>query len=95
MSNTILISYDLGGPETSASYKRLIKAIEAAGILAKPLESFWLVKTPDSAVGVRDVLRQYLDANDKLLVINVTGDETAWVGLPKGIEDWLRANMGG
>jgi hypothetical protein len=41
----MLISYDLGQLETSASYRELISAIKGLGDWAKPLESEWFVLT--------------------------------------------------
>lgn len=93
MLSTFLISYDLGGPETSAHYQSLIKAIQAMGAWAKPLESFWLIKTSNSASVVRTSLQGHLDSNDKLLVIDVTGANWSSYGLLKEVSDWMKVNM--
>lgn len=74
--NTLLISYDLGGPETSDSYKKLIDAIKNLGNNnCHPLESFWLVKTTCTAEDALNYLKGFIDANDLILVINVTSDQ--------------------
>lgn len=70
--NTLIISYDLGGPETSASYTKLINAIRALGTTVKPLESFWLIKTTYSASAVNTHLAQFMDPNDRWMVLDVT-----------------------
>lgn len=90
---TILISYDLGGPETSTQYEALIKYIKSYQLWAKPLDSFWLIKTDFSAVNVRDAIRQYIDENDKILVMDVTADEAAWSNLPKDVANWIKNNL--
>ncbi len=72
-----LISYDLDQP--GQDYTRLISEIERLGGV-KILYSEWSLKTTYSAVQVRDHLRQFIDGNDKLLVLGVTG-EAAWTSL--------------
>ena len=72
-----LISYDLDRP--GQDYSRLISEIERLGG-AKILYSEWMLKSASSAVQLRDYLRQFIDANDKLLVVALTG-EAAWTSL--------------
>ena len=65
-----LISYDLGVPETSQDYKKLIDAIKELGAYwANPLKSVWLVDNDLGCSKIRDSLKSYLDSNDKLFVI--------------------------
>ncbi len=56
--NTLLISYDLLGPETAQDYKKIITYIKKAKFWAKPLESLWLIKTNKPASAVRNDLKQ-------------------------------------
>ncbi len=91
--NTILISYDLWGPENSASYKALIDRIELFPDWCKPLESFWLVKTSLSHESVKDALKPLLDKNDKLVTINITGDATACSGLGEKVSKRIIDNI--
>lgn len=91
--NSILISYDLNGLETSEAYKKLIARIKEYPNWVKPLESFWIVKTKTSASAVRDTLLPLIDNNDELLTINVTARDWASYGLPTQVTDWLKANM--
>jgi len=91
--NTILISYDLNGYESSQSYTNLINAIKKYSSWAKPLESFWLVKTNQTTEEVREALKPYLDANDEIMTVNVTGCAWSTHGVPKNITDWFYANM--
>lgn len=89
--NTILVTYDLRGDEDSQEYARLIKEIKAFGDVIKPLYSVWLVRTTWTASQVRDDLRRWIDANDRLLVWNVTGRAAAWHGLAPSHGAWIRA----
>jgi hypothetical protein len=82
-----IISYDLGQPETSSDYKKLIDYIKGLGAYKKPLESFWLVKTDYTCKTIRDNAKKYLDANDRIFVVKWSLDD--WAGLR------LRDNAGG
>jgi len=84
--NTYVVSYDLINQK---NYEGLIEEIKSSyGTWAKPLESFWLVKTSSSASQIRDELKKVLDKDDKLIVIevgsfcatyNVSNEVTAWI----------------
>src|SRR4051812_33815078 len=87
----VLISYDLGKPETSASYQTLIAAIKALGDWAKPLESEWFVRTGLTASVVRDRLKRHLDANDRLMVLELKGTDWATYRLPADVTSWMQS----
>ncbi len=70
-----VVSYDLLQP--GRDYATLYAALERAGA-RRILYSQWLLRTNQTAVQVRDALRAYIDANDRLFV-NALG--TAWAGL--------------
>src|SRR6185437_14650938 len=59
------ISYDL---RKQRNYDALYERIKAYGNWCHALESSWVISTPQSAVQVRDNLRQVLDSDDGLLV---------------------------
>ena len=42
---------------------------------------------------LRDVLKSYLDKNDELLVVNITGDPAAWTGFSDQGSKWLEENL--
>ena len=85
-----IISYDLGQPETSNSYKQLIDRIKAFPDYTKPLESLWIVKSDLSCSEVRDALTPYLDSNDKLFVADFDIMRWASYGLAGDIVNWLK-----
>lgn len=89
-----LISYDLGIPETSADYQRVIAYIKSYGTWAKPLYSVWFVVTDKTSTQVRDELTQLVDNNDKLLVIEVTntGGWATWK-LSREVTDWMQGKL--
>lgn len=90
---TFLIGYDLNKDETSSEYQRLIKEIKALGTWAKPLESTWFVVSSSTASAIRDHLKQFLDSNDEMLVLNISDDDWATKGLNKDVTEWMKAHL--
>lgn len=72
-----LISYDLDKP--GQDYPRLIKELERLGAI-RILYSEWVLRSTSSAVVIRDWLKSFIDSNDMLLAVALTG-EAAWTGL--------------
>lgn len=89
--SSYLISYDLMTP--GKDYNKLFSAIkELSSTWCRCLYSTWVIKTSYTAVQVRDCLRQYIDSNDKLLVVTLTGD-AAWFGIIKECSNWLKNEL--
>lgn len=85
----LIISYDL---IKDKDYTELINEIKSISSWAKPLESFWLLKT-DLAVGsVRDRLKAKVDKDDKLLVIEA-GNWWATYNISSKVTDWMKENI--
>lgn len=72
--NKYLISYDLMKP--GQDYKDLLNRLRAIGAV-EILLSVWVLRTTATAVDVRQDLRRFMDANDRLVVVGLTG-EAAW-----------------
>ena len=81
-----IIGYDLNIP--GQDYNKLIEAIKKTGTWWHQLDSTWIVESNLSAEKIRDILIQYLDRNDKILVAKLSG-ESAWAGFDKTGSDWL------
>lgn len=75
--NKYLISYDLDKP--GQDYSRLISELERLGGV-KVLYSEWLLRSNASAEQLRNHLQAFIDSNDMLLVVALTG-EAAWTSL--------------
>lgn len=90
---TFLISYDLGVPETSPDYKKVIDYIKSLGMWATPLKSQWLVVSGKSASDIRDDLHSLTDSNDKILVLDVTSDDWATSRIASAVTDWMKTNL--
>ena len=89
--NTYIISYDLIRPEKD--YARLITHLNGYAKWARPLESVWLIKSSLTAEQVRNAARAHLDANDKMVVIDVTKRAAAWVNLSQEVSTWIHEEL--
>ena len=83
----LLISYDLNDP--SKDYTALYEEIKKAGIWWHHLDSTWLVQTNSGPEEWESRLRQHMDDNDNLLVIEVRRNYNGW--LPQRAWTWLSA----
>lgn len=73
-----IISYDLCQP--GRDYETLYQALKSFPNWGKLTESTWAVVTNKTAVEIRDFLRNYIDSNDRLIVI-LCGRSAAWTRL--------------
>lgn len=90
MKKSYLIGYDLN--KSGQDYTTLIEAIKKLGTWWHCLDSTFIVKSSSSAALIRDHLKQFIDSNDELLVVYLTG-EVAWTGFSKECSDWLKNNL--
>ncbi len=91
MARTIQINYDLRQP--GRNYAAVEAYIKAFPTWAHPLKSLWLVRTDKTASKVRDEMNTRVDANDEVLVVDVTGDSWASNFSDDAI-GWMKNNMG-
>lgn len=88
---TMLVGYDLNKP--SQDYDKLIAVLKDYPNWWHHLDSTWFIKTNDSNITVRDHLKQFIDASDKLLVVDVTSDAAAWTGFNEKGSEWIKSNL--
>ena len=81
----LLISYDLNKP--GQDYSNLHQEIKKAGIWWHHLESTWIISTDLSPEAWHKRLKQHMDDNDHLLIIEVCKNFHGW--LPQNAWDWL------
>lgn len=91
---TFLIGYDLNKNAPPGQYDDLMAAIKdlSGGTWWHHLESTWIVVSELSAENIRDHLRGYLDSNDELLVVKLSGSG-AWTGFSESGSSWLLQNL--
>jgi len=75
-----LISYDLRQPhkDYTTLHDHLKNGYASA---TRPLASVWIIQSTRAYDAVRDNINAYIDKDDKLLVIDVTNQATAWVNI--------------
>lgn len=88
--DSYLIAYRLNDPEKD--YSDLLDKIKEEYDTWYILDSTWLIKSNLNANQIRDSLKPYIDSNDKLLVVRLSG-EGAWVGFSSQASDWLESNL--
>ena len=84
------INYDLKKP--GQNYEPLYTAIKTYTIHWHCMDSFWIVRTTESASQVHKKLSSHIDANDVLMVSQM-GAEAAWSGLPAVGTPWLKDQL--
>ncbi|MBN1607693.1 MAG: hypothetical protein JW940_13735 [Polyangiaceae bacterium] len=85
----LLISYDLNGRERPAAYERVKDVIETNALAwIRPLYSQWLIETNASPGAWTTSLRGVMDANDKLLIVQVTNRSYSGY-LDTAVWEWL------
>lgn len=87
---TYLIGYDLNRP--GQTYDDLFTAIKELGSWWHHLDSTWIIKHPGPATSIRDDFARYLDGNDELLVVQLSG-EGAWQDFADRGSQWLKDNL--
>lgn len=82
----LLVSYDLNVP--GKDYDSLYECLKSAGIWWHYLDSTWIISTSDTLESLAEKIRKVIDANDNLLVVDITGQprqgwlkKTAWAWL--------------
>ncbi len=76
----------------SQDYPALFEAIKSYECWWHHLDTIWIVKTDQSAVQIRDYLRQFIDQSDELFVGQLSG-AAAWTGIPENGSNWLKNNL--
>jgi hypothetical protein len=89
--STFLIGYDLDAP--GQDYTDLIARLKDFGIYWHNLDSTWIVVSDSTAADIRGDLKKYIDKNDKLLVIKITGDNWASYGFGDEANKWLHDHV--
>jgi len=90
---TFLISYDLGVPETHSDYTALSSYLKSLYTSwARPVKSVWIIKSDKDAGQIRDEIKLILDPNDKLIVVEMSGNWGTY-NISKEITDWMKNNI--
>jgi hypothetical protein len=88
--NTYIVGYDLNKP--GQAYTDLIEALKAYPNWWHYLDSTWVLKSNQTTEQIRNHLQQFIDRNDELLVVRLSG-EGAWIGFNQEGSQWLMTNL--
>lgn len=84
---TYLVGYDLKKP--IQDYESLVKKLKSYKSWWHNLDSTWFIRTDLTSIQLRQELLSYMDSNDKLLIMNVTGAEKVHSGFSIEAQQWL------
>lgn len=85
-----LISYDL---RKVRNYDALVKSLRQWSCVS-PLKSVWLGQLRGPASTIRDVLRQHMDGDDGLLIVELKqGSDWATYRVNEAASGWLQRNV--
>lgn len=85
---THLITYTLYAPEQN--YSDLIKAIKRYRGWCRLMPATWQIRTSETPGQVRDKLKRHISSNDKLYVVDVTGQSWAAYNLANDAATWMK-----
>ena len=89
---TLLISYDLNRP--GQDYGELYDVLREQTIgWWHHLDSTWIVTTNDTPTAFANRLLATMDANDKLLVVDITRRPAVWSGFNTKGSEWLKSTL--
>lgn len=88
MANNLFISYDLYSP--GQNYEKVIQAIKSLGNWAKVQKSFWYVNSNYTATNAVNIIRQSMDRNDSLIVVDATNNNASWYNLNDEIVKFIK-----
>ena len=88
MKKSYLIGYDLN--KSGQDYTTLIEEIIKFGGYWHCLDSTFIIKTSSTAVEIRDYLTTFIDSNDELLVVGLTGEGAWTTAFSNKCSKWLQ-----
>lgn len=84
-----IVSYDLCQP--NRDYESLYEALKSFPNWGRLTESTWAVISNKSCVDIRDYLMQFVDNDDRLIVV-LGGKSAAWVRVMAD-NNWVKENL--
>lgn len=87
MPNNLIISYDLYRPVQK--YEEVAEAIKSLGNWAKIHDSVWYVNSRFDAQNAVNKIWAVMDANDTVLVVDVTNGNAAWENVSDEVANYM------
>lgn len=83
--STYMITYGLNAEKHD--YSHFLGEIEAIGNCCKAMPNVWLVHTDSDATQIYSRLKQHLNTDDNLLIVEANHDYSGWV--PQNVGAWI------
>jgi len=90
MTYNLFVAYDLNKELDSSGYQVLFAAIGKLGTAIRIQKSVWFVGSQYPSDQAGDYLKQYIDANDYLIVIEAS--HAVWTQLVAGSEQVVKSH---
>lgn len=89
MKRNLFVSYDLNAP--GQKYDSVIAEIKKQGdSWAKVHYSLFYLKSEKTAQQVAEAVWKKMDANDRLIVVDVSNDDAFWYNLPTDVSTLMQ-----
>lgn len=84
------ITYDL---IKSKDYQKMIEGIKKVSddVWSRPTRSQWIISSTKTSGQIRDYLRNYMDSDDVLFVIEIKSENWSSWNISKEVENWLNS----
>ena len=80
-----MITYGLNAEKHD--YSHFLCEIESIGNYCKAMSNVWLVQTDSNATQIYNRLKQHLNTDDNLLIVEANHDYSGWV--PQNVGTWI------
>jgi len=88
MANNLVVSYELHKPDQN--YDTVIARIKTLGSWARVHRSVWYVKSACTAKDAATQIWAVMDANDSLIVLDLSNNTAAWMKLDPQVSQFLQ-----
>ncbi|OII18437.1 hypothetical protein [Curtobacterium sp. MCBA15_013] len=85
------VNYDLN--KRGQNYTELIDYLKSHRGWARPVRNSYFVDTAMSASELRNEIKQRVDSNDVVMVVDVSGADWATLSVSKVVTEWLREHL--
>lgn len=82
------ITYDLNKVKDYDKIKKGIETVSKSRYVKITLSQY-VIQSSDEAGKIADILRQYSDADDSIMVLKLDVSDWSYINLPENVGDWM------